>query len=127
MAVIAKSEEKLRTYGDTGCHVITWAALTQAGLDSGVPYECPGAADRSVQVTGTLGAAGSVRIEGSNVAAPASDADWFVLTDPQGNALNLTALGGEAVTEITRWIRPRVTAGDGTTSLTVRLLARRGV
>lgn len=130
MALVAASIARIETFGDD-CHVITWGPLTQAGLDDGAAIEMPGSADRSVQVTGTLGAGGSVRIEGSNLPTPrtaAADgtfADWFPLTDPQGNALNMAALGGEAITEGTRWIRPRVTAGDGTTSLTVRLHVRR--
>jgi hypothetical protein len=123
VAVIAKTVEKLRTYGDTGCHVVTWAALTQTGSDTGDPYECPGAADRSVQVQGTLGTGGTVVIEGSN-----DGTNYVTLTDPQGNALSINAIGRiEAISELTRWIRPRVTAGDVATSLTVILLARRGV
>jgi hypothetical protein len=104
-----------------------WTGLTQATLDAGAAIQMPALADRSVQVLGTLGAGGSVRIEGSNKAAPdeSTSTDWAVLTDPQGNDLNLSALKIEAVTEPVLWIRPRVTAGDGTTSLTVILLLRK--
>jgi len=49
-----------------------------------------------------------------------------VLTDPQGNALDITAAKIEAISENVRLIRPRVTAGDVTTSLAVTILFRKG-
>jgi hypothetical protein len=94
--------------------------MTFSGTDVGLPIEMPGSADRSVQISGTLGAGGSLRIEGSN-----DGTNYATLTDPQGNALDLTSLKIETVMEITRYIRPRVTAGDGTTSLTCTILVRR--
>jgi hypothetical protein len=48
-----------------------------------------------------------------------------VLTDPQGNDLNITTAKIEAISEATRFVRPVVTAGDGTTSLTVFLMFKR--
>lgn len=101
--------------------IVQWVGL--ANLDSGAPYAFPQWADRSVQVSGTFGVGGSVRWEGSNLAAPSGDADYAVLTDPQGNDLNIVAAKIEAITEIVRFARPRVTAGDGTTTLTVTLVA----
>ncbi|HXH24040.1 MAG TPA: hypothetical protein VNI78_02250 [Vicinamibacterales bacterium] len=123
MATRTKSISKLETFGDD-VRVVSWTGLTQASTDDGEPLEMPGWADRSVQVLGTLGVGGSVRIEGSNVASPGVN-DWAPLTDPQGNALDINSLKIEAVTELTRWIRPRITAGDGTTNLAVHLLIRR--
>lgn len=119
MAVKAKGIVALQTVGDD-VHIVTWEALTQTGLDSGDPLEMPGSADRSVQVIGTFGVGGSVRVEGSN-----NGVDYAVLTDPQGNALDITAAKVEAITELTRYVRPRVTAGDGTTDLDIMLLVRR--
>lgn len=93
----------------------TWSGLTQTTSDDGAPIELPDYADRSIQVQGTIGAAGNLRIEGSN-----DGTNYVVLTDPQGTALNITASGViEQVQEITRYLRPRVTAGDGTTNLNV--------
>ena len=66
-----------------------------------------------------LGSGGTLKIEGSN-----DGANWSVLTDPQGNDLSFTASKIETVSEITRYIRPNVTAGDGTTALTVSLFGR---
>lgn len=119
MATRAKSIVKTDTLGDD-VRIVTWAGLTQATLDDGDPFEMPGWADRTVQVIGNLGTGGSVRIEGS------LDGTNFVpLTDPQGNALDVTTLKIESVSELTRYIRPRITAGDAGTDLTVMLLARR--
>jgi hypothetical protein len=106
--------------GSRDCVLVTWEGLLFSSTDDGSPLEDPGFSDRSVQVVGTLGAGGSVRIEGSN-----DGVTYHVLTDPQGNALDIASLKIEAVTELTRYIRPRITAGDGTTDLDVILLARR--
>lgn len=98
-----------------------WAGLTQASADTGAPAELPDYADRSVQIEGTLGVGGTVVIEGSN-----DGTNYVLLTDPQGNNLTITAVNRmEQVQEITRFIRPRVTAGDGATSFTVTLYGRR--
>lgn len=101
--------------------IVRWVNMTNG--DSGAPYAFTQWADRSVQVSGTFGAGGSARWEGSNLPAPSSDADYSVLTDPQGNDLNITSAKIEAVTELAAWSRPRITAGDGTTSITVTLVA----
>lgn len=120
MADISPSIVNLQTFGNTGVHIYTWTPMTFSGSDVGLPIEMPGSADRSVQVTGTLGAAGSLRIEGSM-----DGVTYAVLTDPQGNDLNITTLKIETIMEVVRFIRPRITAGDGTTSLTCRILMRR--
>lgn len=129
MAVKAKTDAKARTFGDN-VQYVSWSELTTADNDVGEKFECPGAADRSVQLTGTLGTGGEVTIQGSNVATPgdASDSgDWGVLHDLDGNELTLDTIGQiKQAREITRWIRPAVTAGDGDTSLGVALIARRG-
>ena len=95
--------------------VCTWTPL--ANGDDGTPFENPGSSDRSVQITGTFGVGGTISLQGSN-----DGTNWAILTDPQGNALTFTAAKIEAVSELTRYIRPLVSAGDGTTSLTVSLL-----
>lgn len=100
-----------------GTVAVSWPGLN-AG-DTGQPFQGHSHSDRSVQVVGTVGATGNCRIEGSN-----DGVNWSTLSDPQGDALNLTG-GIFAVTEITRFIRPNVTAGDGTTDFTVILIARR--
>ena len=89
---------------------IKWVGLLNG--DTGDAVEMAAWPDRSVQVHGTFGTGGSITFQGSN-----DGTNWFALTDPQGNAITKTAAGLEAVTELTRYIRPSVTAGDGTTDL----------
>jgi hypothetical protein len=89
------------------CFVATWADIPLGEV--GEPIELANFADRSVQVTGEFGAGGSVRIEGS-----INGTDYAPLTDPQGNTLDINTAKIEAVSEVVRYIRPRVTAGDGT-------------
>ena len=112
------------TYPDSNTHsVVKYAAtgLTQASLDTTPGIGSVQFADRSVQVIGTFGAAGNLRIEGSIDGGTT----WAVLTDPQGNALDFTAAKIEAITELVELVRARVTAGDGTTSLSVYFIMRR--
>lgn len=98
--------------------LITWSGLLNG--DDGGPVDWVDFADRCVQVTGTFGAAGSVTLQGSN-----DGTVWSTLADPQGNALTVTAAKIEQVLELPRYVRPIVTAGDGTTNLVVTLVMRR--
>lgn len=104
--------------GDGSVRSITWESL--ANGDDGTPAEWVQYADRSFQVVGTFGAGGNCRIEGSN-----DGTNWAPLTDPQGNDMNISSAKIEQAEEITRYVRPRVTAGDGTTALVVTLIMRR--
>lgn len=88
--------------------------------DVGTQAEFGEFADRSVQFTGTFGSGGSASLEGSN-----DGTNWFILTQPGGTAATKTAAGLVAIVELTQFIRPHVTAGDGTTSLTAIVFARR--
>lgn len=117
MAVVTYTVDAIKTWKDKA-HVITWANLAEN--DTGSQLEMTGSADRSVQVTGTFGSGGNLRIQGSN-----DGSNWNTLTDPQGNDINITSSKIEQITEVTRFIRPNVTAGDGTTSLTISILVRR--
>lgn len=93
----------------------TWTGLLNG--DTGSPESGAALSDRCVQVSGTFGAGGSVRIMGSNDLVT-----WSQLTDLQGNALTMTAAAMEEVQENPFYVRPEVTAGDGTTNLTVTLV-----
>lgn len=95
----------------------TWTPLLNG--DVGDAFELSDFADKSVQVDGTFGVGGSVTLQGSNDLV-----NWYALSDPQGVALTFTAAGLKAVGPATRYVRPNVTAGDGTTSLTVTLFAK---
>lgn len=117
MPVIAIVETRDQTVGNNA-HFVQWTPLLNG--DSGAPFAMPGFADRSVQIGGTFGAGGTVLIEGSN-----DGSNYVTLNDPQGVALSITAAGLKEISQICKLIRPRVSAGDGTTSITVTLLARR--
>jgi hypothetical protein len=116
----------LTTLNEGFSQYITWTPL--ANGDTGQPLENAGRySDKTVQIFGTFGAGGSVTLEGSNdprvMTAPGS-AVWFALVDPASSAITKTSAAGEAVLENPRFIRPNVTAGDGTTALTVIIAAK---
>jgi hypothetical protein len=117
MSIIAIAETREKTF-QNNVHYIQWTPMLNG--DSGAPFQMPGFADRSVQVTGTFGAGGTVLIEGSN-----DGTNYITLNDPQGVAISKAAAGIFEISQICKLIRPRISAGDGTTSITVTLLARR--
>lgn len=100
--------------------MIVWRDLVNGADGNGQTSGAYG--DRSVQVTGVFGSGGTLVIEGSN-----DGENWKTLTDPQGNLLSFTATGIETIMESTRFTRPRVTAGDGTTALIVHIYARKSI
>jgi hypothetical protein len=104
--------------GNMNGSLIVWSGLLNG--DDGSAVEGVDFADKTVAVTGDFGATGSVTLQGSN-----DGANWFALTDPQGNAITKTAAGLEVIAEGPRYVRPAVTAGDGDTDLTVTVWARR--
>lgn len=76
--------------------------------------------DKTVTVTGTFGVGGTVVIEGG------ISGTYHTLNDSrgEGNALSFTSADTRAVTENPQYLRPRVTAGDGDTSLTVTIISQ---
>lgn len=98
---------------------VKWVALTTTNND-GSAVGLADFQDRTVQVYGTFGAGGSVTIQGSND----DGVTWATLTDPLGNNLTFTSAGMKQITELPQYLRPYVTAGDGTTSLSVYLHMR---
>lgn len=105
---------------DNSLTYVTWTGLLNGDDGTAVPGAEWG--DRSIYFVGTFGAGGTVILEGTNEEVPAN---WVQLADPQGTGISKTANGIEQVLEITRWVRPRVSAGDGTTNITAIMLARR--
>jgi hypothetical protein len=102
-----------------GCALVSW---TLANGETGDAVALGNFRDRSVQVGGTFGVGGNCVIEGSN-----DGTNYVTLTDPQGNALNtITAARLEQITETTRFIRARISAGDGTTAITIHLFCGGG-
>jgi len=97
--------------------LITWADLQNG--DDGEAVQFGAFTDRSIQFGGTFGAGGTIVLEGSN-----DGVNYLPLTDPQGNPISKTTAAIEAISEATRYVRPRVTAGDGTTNLAAYLFLR---
>lgn len=98
--------------------VVTWEGLQNG--DDGEPLQAVLYSDRSAQVKGAFGSGGEVTVEGSNDGGTT----YTPLTDPQGNSIAITAAKIEAVTELVEYIRPRVTAGDGATNITVVMIVK---
>lgn len=98
----------------------TWTGLTFTSTDTGEPFSYPDYPDMTVTFEGTFGTGGSITLQGSN-----DGTNWYALTDAQGNAITKTAAGMEVIEEHPLYIRPSVTAGDGSTSLQCRIMARR--
>lgn len=113
---------------------VTWGPMQNGdvGIGVGSPIDVAisyfgniadlaGFADHSVEVDGIFGAGGNLAWQGSN-----SGSAYGVLTDPYGNVLNITPTSRpvQQWTEATIYVRPAVTAGDGTTSLTVTAFFR---
>jgi len=94
--------------------VISWQ-LTNG--DDGQFLEVVDWADRCISVEGAFGAGGTCIIEGRNTPG----GQWFTLTDQQGNQLSFTQAGLKHIFEFCRQIRPRVTAGDASTALTIAI------
>jgi len=103
---------------DQSVKMFTYAAM--ANGDDGEPLSSPEFGDICVQITGTLGTGGTLVWQGSN-----DKSVWHTLNNAQGGTMSLTALAIKQVVERPLWMRPAVTAGDGTTSLVATVLARR--
>lgn len=103
-----------------GVHKETWTPLLNG--DQGTSLSAPNLPDKTIQVKGTFGVGGSVQIEGSNDGGTT----WHILNDTRGEttgALTFTAADTRQLLENPELIRPNVTAGDGTTSLTVLIVS----
>lgn len=79
--------------------------------------------DRTIQATGTMGSGGTLKYEGSNKNDAAT---MLELTDPQGNAIAIQTVNkSEQIMEACVYGRPKVSAGDGSTSITAIVTCRR--
>src|SRR3990167_9128956 len=113
-AIRAYSEEVSGELGSDmpiGTRIVTWEGLDSD--DSGSPYACVSQyPDKVVQFLGTFDTT-TIVLEGTldTGASPT----YFTLTDPQGNAISKTAVGGEQILENVYKIRPRITAGGALT------------
>ena len=111
----------VRTLDQRGVYTVEWTPLTNVNVD-GSPVANTRFSDRSVQVSGTFGAGGTITMQGTNqVDGAGLPINWATLFDQAGAALTFTAAGLKTVLQVSRFIRPLESAGDGTTSLTVTL------
>lgn len=99
-------------------NTFVWAAMLNG--DVGLPAQFMATGDRTFQVNGTFGVGGTIVLEGS-----LDGTNYFTLSDAGGTAISRTAAGLKSVLESPLFIRPRVTAGDGTTNLIATLTVRR--
>lgn len=115
MATIAP----VKTWGgsrqDGSTMIITWTPVTSA--DTCGPTSFPEYTDRSVHVSGTFGSA-SVAVHGSNNAG----VSFAALNDPTQTVIAITTEAIKAILENTDQIKPVITGGGGTQSLTVSIL-----
>jgi len=118
MAVVIAQHTPLPEPGNVHGFAVAWGPLAVG--DTGQPIDLLSNADRTLQVEGTFGAAGALQLEGSN-----DGVNYRVLHDPQGNKLILSQAQITHLTEIPAFMRPNVTGGDGTTSLTLTMFVRK--
>lgn len=118
MAVVKVSVERIAN----GVLAYRWLL---ANGDTGMPVCIPAASDKSVHVSGTFGAGGSISLRGSNKAVPVVATDPIMTAGEGGaNPITKTAEGIEQIQENPQWIWPHVTAGDGTTALQCDVVAK---
>lgn len=106
---------------------IKWTGLLNT--DSGNAIDLPRFSDKTVHIFGTFGGA-TVTLYGSNDPLALVDknagtlfgsktASWVKLTETLGNDLAVTAAALKIILEDPLYILPVVTAGDGTTTISV--------
>ena len=107
-----------------GTFVVKWPLM--ASGDVGVVFESPHHTEKHVTVGGTYGTGGTIRMEVQDVADARVTARYSVAKDSQGNPMVFTGADGNPETKsmkpVTFQVRPNCSVGDGTTSLTVRML-----
>jgi|SRR5215510_3186460 len=103
------------TKTQVGLWTVTYASLLTAetGLSIDLPIDAP---MRSVQISGTFGAGGTVDIQGSN-----DGSNWFAMWSSFAKA-DLTGVTAAVLSDMVqncKFLRPRVNGGDGTTNIQV--------
>jgi len=111
MSVIASTSEMI----GLGVTLLTWTGL--AAGDTATPVACGASADKTMQVYGTFDGE-TMTMQGSMLAA----SEFIDMSDPQGNSMAYTSADLEVILENPLYIRPSMSAGAGTTSLTVHVL-----
>lgn len=105
---------------------VQWGPGAKFG-DSFQPLLSASLVDHSIQVTGVFGAGTNIQIQGSNDATSTTNGNYYALTDPFSNTINMGSAQIRQTTECTSWIKPVITAGDGTENLTITVAFRRSI
>ena len=101
--------------GDGSTIVVTWSPVTS--VDTCHPVRLPEYADRSIHVSGVFGGS-TTKIEGSNNGG----VSFAPLADTTDTTIAISTETIKAVLENTDFIKPVVSGGDATQSLTISLL-----
>lgn len=101
--------------------LILWTGLLNG--DTGDWVRFAQFSGKTFQVFGTFGTGGSVTLQGSNDGS--TPVNVSTLSSWQATPLTLTATGFATSRDMPIWVRPIVTAGDGTTNVSVSLAAHR--
>lgn len=109
---------KIGSANDDDVVMVTWPLTTADPTGDAVAWA--EWADRSVTFAGTWGGA-TAALEGSN-----DGTNWIALADPQGTAITRTANGIEAVLELTRFVRAKLTTVGAGAVVSATLLMRKG-
>jgi hypothetical protein len=108
-----------------GLHIMTWSGITTTGPASAL--DASHLPDKTVVLSGTIGSGTTVVIEGSNTASgplATGASRYYTLNDPQGNALSLSTGKVEAILENPKFIRPKTTAKNANTNVTVTIISQ---
>jgi hypothetical protein len=108
-----------------GAILFSWSGLLVN--DDGAALAVPWFAEKTVHVKGTFGAGGTAKIQFTNDGATA--ATFGALTaclarSPDSVAISITGEDGKIILENPVWLRPIITAGDGTTNLQCFIVCR---
>jgi len=117
MAIITHQPFAVKDLVDLqGVRIRVWANM--ANGDEGDPIILTKYNDRTIQVSGDFGVGGTLALEGSN-----DGTTWLAMRDVFNAPVTATAAKLITLTEVPVYVRPRVTAGNGATSLTVTAAA----
>ena len=146
-AVHTPAQVYLGQNGSNRSHVITWGVPTSvaspgdglgntprpgvtftgptythlASSDTCSPVFMPALTDKTVQITGTTGAGGSITLVGSN-----DGVNFVALHDVFGVALSALVPGTiYQINEDSAWVNALIVGGDGTTAMNVIIAGKR--
>jgi hypothetical protein len=105
-------------YPAKGVMRAVWSGILQS--DTCSELVAPQYPSKTIQVSGTFGAGGTIQPHGSNT----SGGSFAQLNDPSGAAIALTNTAVEIIGENPLAVKPVLSGGDGTTSLTVTIIGR---